>query len=209
MDLRQQANGGRNNEESNSDEQGLTPFDSEAGVNFRLTEETDATLSRIEQESSKTYEEITKIELPKAETPIEIAKNKQTERTLFRFDKDFASMIALQNAIRNTELYKYNQEGKLGELNKGLFDSMAGLLQLIQKIEQAYNTQIDDNNNAYWLENASASKAQERIEQLNLTHIQPLANILAEAEEILGKTYKLFYGLTILIVLFVVSLHNI
>lgn len=80
-------------------------------ISFRLSSQSDATLSRIEQESSKTYEEITKIELPKAETPIEIAKNKQTERTLFRFDKDFASMIALQNAIKEIDIARYNTQG--------------------------------------------------------------------------------------------------
>lgn len=87
------------------------PFDSKAGVSFHLSSQSDATLSRIEQESSKTYEEITKIELLKAETPIEIAKNKQTERTLFRFDKDFASMMALQNAIKETDIARYNTQG--------------------------------------------------------------------------------------------------
>ena len=41
-------------------------------------------------------------------------------------------MEALQNAMRQTELWKYNQEGKAGELNRGLYDSMAPLANLIK-----------------------------------------------------------------------------
>lgn len=77
---------------------------------------------------------------------------------------------------KSTKLIEIKAEREA--INKGLFDSMAGLLQLIQKIEQAYNTQIDDNSNAYWLENSSSSKAQERIEQLEQTLIKPFFIIL-------------------------------
>ncbi|MBR5532826.1 MAG: hypothetical protein IKU59_05945 [Bacteroidales bacterium] len=77
---------------------------------------------------------------------------------------------------KSTKLIEIKAEREA--INKGLFDSMAGLLQLNQKIERAYNTQIDDNSNAYWLENASSSKAQERIEQLSQTLIKPFFIIL-------------------------------
>ena len=63
---------------------------------------------------------------------MEIARNKKAEQILFRFDKDFASMKALNEAMRKTELWKYNQEGKAGELNRGLYDSMAQLANLIK-----------------------------------------------------------------------------
>ncbi|MBO5720455.1 MAG: hypothetical protein J6R61_02850 [Bacteroidales bacterium] len=77
---------------------------------------------------------------------------------------------------KSTKLIEIKAEREA--INKGLFDSMAGLLQLNQKIERAYNTQIDDNSNAYWLENSSSSKAQERIEQLEQTLITPFFIIL-------------------------------
>lgn len=126
--------GSRDSSESIQDSRDgeITPYDSEAGVNFRLTEETDNTLTSIEQRNSEAYDSVTRVELPKADTPMEIARNKKAEQILFRFDKDFASMEALQNAMRQTELWKYNQEGKAGELNRGLYDSMAQLANLIK-----------------------------------------------------------------------------
>lgn len=55
---------------------------------------------------------------------------------------------------------------------------MAQLANLIKTIEKAYGIKIDDDSNAYWLENSSSSKAQERIEQLSQTLIKPFFIIL-------------------------------
>ena len=90
----------------------------------------------MEQRNEEAYNSVTRVELPEAVTPMEIARNKKMEQTLFRFDKDFASMEALQNAMRQTELYKYNQSGRLREIYKGLYDSMNELHNLIQTIEK-------------------------------------------------------------------------
>ena len=55
MDIRQQANADGNNGESNSNEQGITPYDSEAGVNFRLVEDEDLLAKLNSEPTIKTY----------------------------------------------------------------------------------------------------------------------------------------------------------
>ena len=71
--------GGRNSSESIQDSRDgeITPYDSKAGVNFSLSEEASNILDTIEQRNSEAYNSATRVELPEAVTPMEIARNKK------------------------------------------------------------------------------------------------------------------------------------
>lgn len=144
--------------------------------------------------SERTYTETDKApeidyDMPATEV-IEQISAKSSVEPLFRqgaFDKDFAAIVALQDAIKQTSLYQQNASSKelTNRLNVGLYDAMAPLKDFISQIEESRGQKIDDDHNPYYLENASASKAQERIESLKRDNIKPLAETTNDAAQLL------------------------
>lgn len=183
-----------------------TPFDSEAGVNFRLSEETDNILSRIEQESSQAYEEIKDIDIDDNDVRFSLGRARRIrngKRLRHFIDTDFASASQLKDLLSLSVFAQLNKGAKnLNNKRKktgalfaeGLYDAMSPLRKYIEEIEKTYGKTLEES--AYRLENMSQSKAQHRSAEFSEFVEKPFAKILKQVEkELGGGIWRKYYGI--------------
>ena len=102
-------------------------------------------------------------------------------------DKDIYRNISYNTLNRNAiqavgygrKKLRYFDKRKMENAYKGLFDNMNDLHNLQKTIIDTYGS-IDDSLNAYYAENASSSRAQDRTNRFQVEYEQPLINTLAK-----------------------------
>ena len=143
-------------------------------IRFRLDTPEEQQVSIASEASDRRYTETDKVpEIDYDMSAGDVAEQvsaKAAIEPLYRldvFDKDFASEIAIQEAMQRTKMYRENEQWRRAtkKLWTGIYDSMSPLASFISMIEERTGRIIDENN-PYWLENAAMSKAQERTENL-------------------------------------------
>lgn len=153
--------------------------DKNDGVEKRIQQETEETLYRLKYP--------VKVDVS-GDSAIEAAEKISGAQYLQRvIDKDIYRNISYNTLNRNAiqavgygrKKLGYFDKRKMENAYKGLFDNMNDLHNLQKTIIDTYGS-IDDSLNAYYAENASSSRAQDRTNRFQVEYEQPLINTLAK-----------------------------
>lgn len=154
-------------------------------TNTKISEE----LKRTQQETEETLYRLkspVKVDVS-VDSAIEAAEKISGTQYLQRvIDKDIYRNISYNTLNRNAiqavgygrKKLRYFDKRKMENAYKGLFDNMNDLHNLQKTIIDTYGS-IDDSLNAYYAENASSSRAQDRTNRFQVEYEQPLINTLA------------------------------
>lgn len=154
-------------------------------TNTKISEE----LKRTQQETEETLYRLkspVKVDVS-GDSAIEAAEKISGAQYLQRvIDKDIYRNISYNTLNRNAiqavgygrKKLRYFDKRKMENAYKGLFDNMNDLHNLQKTIIDTYGS-IDDSLNAYYAENASSSRAQDRANRFQVEYEQPLINTLA------------------------------
>ncbi|WP_418496080.1 LPD38 domain-containing protein [Coprobacter sp.] len=154
-------------------------------TNTKISEE----LKRTQQETEETLYRLkspVKVDVS-GDSAIEAAEKISGAQYLQRvIDKDIYRNISYNTLNRNAiqavgygrKKLRYFDKRKMENAYKGLFDNMNDLHNLQKTIIDTYGS-IDDSLNAYYAENASSSRAQDRTNRFQVEYEQPLINTLA------------------------------
>ena len=158
--------------------------------NPTIPNKNEAVEKRIQQETEETLYRLkspVKVDVS-GDSAIEAAEKISGAQYLQRvIDKDIYRNISYNTLNRNAiqavgygrKKLRYFDKRKMENAYKGLFDNMNDLHNLQKTIIDTYGS-IDDSLNAYYAENASSSRAQDRTNRFQVEYEQPLINTLAK-----------------------------
>jgi hypothetical protein len=158
--------------------------------NPTIPNKNEAVEKRIQQETEETLYRLkspVKVDVS-GDSAIEAAEKISGAQYLQRvIDKDIYRNISYNTLNRNAiqavgygrKKLRYFDKRKMENVYKGLFDNMNDLHNLQKTIIDTYGS-IDDSLNAYYAENASFSRAQDRSNRFQVEYEQPLINTLAK-----------------------------
>lgn len=158
--------------------------------NPTIPNKNEAVEKRIQQETEETLYRLkspVKVDVSR-DSAIEAAEKISGAQYLQRvIDKDIYRNISYNTLNRNAiqavgygkKKLRYFDKRKMENIYKGLFDNMNDLHNLQKAIIDAYGP-IDDSLNAYYAENASSSRAQDRTNRFQVEYEQPLIDTLAK-----------------------------
>lgn len=158
--------------------------------NPTIPDKNEAVEKRIQQETEETLYRLkspVKVDVS-GDSAIEAAEKISGAQYLQRvIDKDIYRNISYNTLNRNAiqavgygrKKLRYFDKRKMENAYKGLFDNMNDLHNLQKTIIDTYGS-IDDSLNAYYAENASSSRAQDRTNRFQVEYEQPLINTLAK-----------------------------
>ena len=158
--------------------------------NPTIPNKNEAVEKRIQQETEETLYRLkspVKVDVSR-DSAIEAAEKISGAQYLQRvIDKDIYRNISYNTLNRNAiqavgygkKKLRYFDKRKMENIYTGLFDNMNDLHNLQKAIIDAYGP-IDDSLNAYYAENASSSRAQDRTNRFQVEYEQPLIDTLAK-----------------------------
>lgn len=158
--------------------------------NPTIPDKNEAVEKRIQQETEETLYRLkspVKVDVS-GDSAIEASEKISGAQYLQRvIDKDIYRNISYNTLNRNAiqavgygrKKLRYFDKRKMENAYKGLFDNMNDLHNLQKTIIDTYGS-IDDSLNAYYAENASSSRAQDRTNRFQVEYEQPLINTLAK-----------------------------
>lgn len=183
---RERLQNSRNLSENKPLNESYSPNEESNLTNTKISEE----LKHIQQETEETLYRLkspVKVDVS-GDSAIEAAEKISGAQYLQRvIDKDIYRNISYNTLNRNAiqavgygrKKLRYFDKRKMENAYKGLFDNMNDLHNLQKTIIDTYGS-IDDSLNAYYAENASSSRAQDRTNRFQVEYEQPLINTLAK-----------------------------
>lgn len=183
---RERLQNSRNLSENKPLNESYSPNEESNLTNTKISEE----LKHIQQETEETLYRLkypVKVDVS-GDSAIEAAEKISGAQYLQRvIDKDIYRNISYNTLNRNAiqavgygrKKLRYFDKRKMENAYKGLFDNMNDLHNLQKTIIDTYGS-IDDSLNAYYAENASSSRAQDRTNRFQIEYEQPLINTLAK-----------------------------